>query len=131
MSHKAFTKVLSCIFLLWAAVPVLYAQGTASARITGRVVDESGAPVPGINIAVTSPVLQVSRVAAATDADGSYRFLDLPAPGVFKVTFSRDGFQTFVRGDVNLSVGFDARVDVAMKVGHKIDGNNVMRSYRC
>jgi hypothetical protein len=117
MSHKAFTKVLSCIFLLWAAVPVLYAQGTASARITGRVVDESGAPV--------------SRVAAATDADGSYRLLDLPAPGVFKVTFSRDGFQTFVRGDVNLSVGFDARVDVAMKVGHKIDGNNVMRSYRC
>ncbi|HXJ40485.1 MAG TPA: carboxypeptidase regulatory-like domain-containing protein [Bryobacteraceae bacterium] len=98
-------------------MPLLSAQGTANASITGRVVDDSGAPIPEIRIAVTSPALQVSQVTAVTDADGSYRLLDLPAPGVYKATFSRDGFQTYLRGDINLSVGFVARIDVTMKVG--------------
>ncbi len=54
-------------------------------------------------VTVTSPALQVSNVTAATDQDGNYQVLDLPAPGVYKVSFARAGFQTFVRTDLNLS----------------------------
>jgi hypothetical protein len=43
--------------------------------------------------------------------------LDLPAPGVYDVSFSLSGFQTYVRTGVNLGVGFDGRVDAEMHVG--------------
>src|SRR5579864_6476315 len=90
--------------LLWiGSAPDMGAQATTSASITGIVTDESGAPMPDVQISVTSPVLQVSQVTGATDSQGNYRVLNLPAPGVYKATFSRAGFQTFVRDGLNLS----------------------------
>ena len=104
--------------LVTAFAPVvLKAQAVASASLTGRVLDESGAPVPDVNVSVTSPALQVSNVTAVTDQEGNYQVLDLPAPGVYKVSFAHAGFQTFSRTDLNLPVGFAARVDAVMKVG--------------
>src|ERR1700693_2211271 len=109
---------VAAVLLLMAVAPVVVkAQAVASASLTGRVLDESGAPVPDVNVSATSPALQVSNVTAVTDQDGNYRVLDLPAPGVYKVSFARPGFQTFVRTDLNLNVGFAARVDAVMKVG--------------
>ncbi len=105
------------LFLMIAAPADLRAQASSSASITGRIADESGAPVPGVAVSVTSPALQVPMVNTATDQEGSYQVLDLPAPGVYKITFAHAGFQTFVRADLNLSVGFAARVDAVMKIG--------------
>jgi hypothetical protein len=101
-----------------AVAPVVVkAQAVGSASLTGRVLDESGAPVPGVTVVVTSPALQVASMTAVTDPEGNYQVLDLPAPGVYKVSFSAPSFQTFVRTDLNLTVGFAARVDAVMKIG--------------
>jgi len=105
------------MLLLAVAPAIVRAQAVASASLTGRVVDESGAPVPDVTVAVTSPALQISSVAAVTNQEGNYQVLDLPAPGVYKISFARAGFQTFVRTDLNLAVGFAARVDAVMKIG--------------
>jgi Carboxypeptidase regulatory-like domain len=113
----ALAPVTAALLLIAVAPATAWGQAAASASITGRVGDASGEPMPDVTIAVTSPALQVPEVAAVTDHEGTYRVLDLPAPGVYKASFARAGFQTFVRGDLNLSVGFAARVDVAMKVG--------------
>jgi Carboxypeptidase regulatory-like domain len=113
----ALAPVAAALLLIAVAPATVWGQAAASASITGRVVDASGEAMPDVTIAVTSPALQVPEVAAVTDREGNYRVLDLPAPGVYKASFARAGFQTFVRGDLNLSVGFAARVDVAMKVG--------------
>src|ERR1700686_1292644 len=112
-----YLAVTGVLFVTAAAPVVLKAQAVASASLTGRVLDESGAPVPDVNVSVTSPALQVSNVTAITDQEGNYQVLDLPAPGVYKVSFAHAGFQTFVRTDLNLAVGFAARVDAVMKVG--------------
>jgi len=112
-----YFAVAAALLVVAVAPVVVKAQSVASASLTGRVLDESGAPVPDVNVSVTSPALQVSNVTAVTDQDGNYRVLDLPAPGVYKVSFARAGFQTFVRTDLNLNVGFAARVDAVMKVG--------------
>jgi hypothetical protein len=114
------TGLLSIAVALWliALAPSnAWAQAAASASIVGRVVDDSGAPMPDVTVSVTGPALQVPQMNVATDTDGNYKVLDLPAPGVYKVSFARAGFQTFVRADLNLSVGFAARVDAVMKVG--------------
>ena len=92
-------------------------QSSQSASIVGVVADESGAPMANVSVKATSTALQVPAVATSTDSAGNYKLVDLPAPGVYRVTFEVQGFQAFVRDGLNLSVGFNARVDVAMKVG--------------
>ena len=105
------------LLLTFVAPAMMRGQAAASASITGRVTDQAGAAVPDTTVTVTSAALQVAAVTVTTDPEGNYQVLDLPAPGVFKVTFAHAGFQTFVRADLNLSVGFAARVDAEMKVG--------------
>jgi len=71
------------LLLIAVAHEDLWAQAQSSASITGRVVDDSGGPMPGTTVTVTSPVLQVPSVTTTTDNQGNYRVVDLPAPGVY------------------------------------------------
>ena len=61
----------------------LRGQAAESASILGRVTDSSGAPIPDATVTLTGPALLVPKLTTSTDADGNYKFLDLPAPGVF------------------------------------------------
>jgi hypothetical protein len=51
-----------------------------------------------------------------TDAEGAYRFVDLPA-GTYLLKFELTGFTSLIREDLRLTIGFTARVDEIMKVG--------------
>jgi len=51
-----------------------------------------------------------------SDSAGAYKFVDLPA-GTYRVKAELTGFSTFVREDLRLTVGFNARVDLTMKIG--------------
>lgn len=90
-------------------------QSTGSGTLEGKITDESGAVLPGVTITATSPALQGQRV-DTSGADGSYRLIDLPA-GLYRVTYELVGFGTFVRADLQMSVGFRLRVDPTLKVG--------------
>src|SRR6187551_213624 len=91
------------------------AQFAYSSSIDGRVVDESGAALPGVVVTVSGPTLQAART-DTSDIEGRYRFLELPA-GVFALRYELAGFQTYVRSELQVSVAFAARVDVTMKIG--------------
>lgn len=93
------------------------AQAVTSAKIVGTVHDETGAALPGVTVTATSPALQVPQVMTTTDATGTYTLLNLPAPGVYHVSFELEGFQSFARDGINLGVGFAARIDAQMKIG--------------
>ncbi len=58
----------------------------------GSVTDQSGAPLPGVSVELTSPNMQGTRT-AVTSADGRYRFPSVP-PGPYKVTATLSGFGT-------------------------------------
>jgi hypothetical protein len=96
-------------------VPVAAGQSTGSGIIQGKVVDESGAVLPGVLVTATSPAMQGQRT-VTTGEDGSYRLLDLPA-GSYKVTYELEGFGTLVRTELALSVGFTLQIDSQLKVG--------------
>jgi hypothetical protein len=96
------------------AAPVV-AQ-SAGSTIHGTVTDESGAAVPGVTVTLTSPALQVPQMIALSEADGSYRFVELPA-GLYKLTYELAGFKTFIVDEYRLAVGFVARADARMAVG--------------
>jgi hypothetical protein len=97
------------------AVPAA-AQRISSSSISGTVTDESAAVMPGVTVTATSTALQVPQLVTVTDSTGFYRFADLPA-GVYAIRYELSGFQSLRRDDLQLSVGFAARVDVSLKVG--------------
>jgi len=53
------------------AMPVLAGQSsTNSARIEGRVTDDSGAVLPGVTVSIASPALQAPQLDTTTDENG-------------------------------------------------------------
>ena len=98
------------------ATEMAWAQAGTLGNIMGKATDETGGVLPGVTVAATSPALQVPSVTTVTDAEGSYRLRDLPAPGMYRVVFELQGFQTIAFEGVSLTAGFTARLDPAMKV---------------
>jgi hypothetical protein len=71
------------------------------ASLTGRVVDDRGAPVPGVTVvAVGGPPLPGARP-AITSEDGRYTIRDL-APGLYTVAASKAGYPTIVQGQTRV-----------------------------
>ena len=83
------------------------------ASIIGQVTDQSGAVLPGVTVTATGPALQVPQVTAVTNEVGEYRLSPLPI-GVYAVAFDLSGFRPAQRQNVRLTVGFTARIDVAL-----------------
>src|SRR5262249_56899175 len=88
----------------------------ASGTIEGAIKDESNSVLPGVTVTITSPQLQVGQLSQVSDAAGNYRFVDLPA-GTYRLKAELTGFSAYVRDDLRLTVGFNARIDVTMKLG--------------
>jgi hypothetical protein len=94
-------RVRGCtlVFLLSFIPAAAFAQQTGS--IQGKVVDTSGAVLPGVTVEAKSNVLPSSRT-TVSGSDGIYVMPLLP-PGHYTLTFTLSGFQTLTRGvDVQL-----------------------------
>jgi hypothetical protein len=88
MKVARYLGLVAALFLL--LVPLSSAQTTG--RIEGTVLDQNGAPLPGVTVEASSPNLQGTRT-AVTGSDGRYRFVSLP-PGAYKVTGTLTGLGT-------------------------------------
>jgi hypothetical protein len=88
-------------------------QGTAEIR--GRVVDQSGAPLPGVTVVVRNQASGVFRQGTST-ADGSY-FLAGVIPGLYDLSAEMAGFKKYQRKGLRLEVGSTASVDLGLEVG--------------
>ena len=84
-------RLLASAFVLAVtAAPPAGAVGTG--RVSGRVLDPAGAPVPGASVSLLSPQ---GAIAAATrsDAAGAFRFDSVPS-GSYVLTGGSPGFAT-------------------------------------
>src|SRR5262245_55643168 len=102
---------LGCAMLL-AAAPAVDAQSITAGSIRGKVGDETGAALPGVNITVSGQSLQATR-SDVTDAEGNYRFSDLPV-GAYKLVFELSGFNQYIREGIELSANFTATINVEL-----------------
>jgi hypothetical protein len=101
------------LLLLALAAHPAGAQSTA-ASISGTVVDQQGAVLPGAVVTVKS--LDTGQVRAATaDASGQYRLLGL-VPGSYQLTIELPGFTTARWPDVYLSISQEARLDATLEI---------------
>src|SRR5437867_1570479 len=109
--------ILGAVVLMsMSGVETAFAQSVSSGTIEGTVKDESSSVLPGVTVTVTSPQLQVGTLVQVSDSAGNYKFVDLPA-GTYRLKAELIGFSTFVREDLRLTVGFNARIDVTLKLG--------------
>src|SRR5204862_422707 len=104
--------VLFVISLSLTAAGSVLAQATAS--ITGRVVDQGGAVLPGATITITSATTGRARE-SVTNAVGLY---SIPAldPGTYDVRAALSGFAPTLRRGVALLTGSTLTVDLTLSV---------------
>ena len=111
---KGITRVtLFCLVAALMVAPQLWAQNPTG-TLTGTVVDNSGAALPGVTVTATSPNLQGQR-STQTGGNGGYKLAFLP-PGVYSITYELEGFKTAVK-EVKISAAQTSVADVAMELG--------------
>jgi len=89
------------------------AQGLQTGIITGLVKDQTGMPLPGATVTVTSPVLQGMRT-AVTDDIGAYIIRGLP-PGTYRVRIELTGMTT-ATDMAEVPLGGTAEVNASLEV---------------
>ena len=92
----------------------VYAQG-ATATLSGVVMDERDAVIPGVNIAVISIAQGFQRTTTSSD-NGTFVVALLP-PGNYTVKAEREGFNTAEHRDVILNVNDQRTIRISLKVG--------------
>lgn len=97
-----------------ATLVSLWAQGERG-TLNGIVTDASGSIVPGAAVTAANVETNVEAHATTTEA-GVYR-LPYLAPGTYKVTVSKTGFQGAVRENIILRVAQTLTVDFTLQVG--------------
>src|SRR5258706_14301249 len=112
---KAGTRASTLIafFILLNAMVAVSQVVTGS--ILGRVMDTTGAVVPGTKVQMQNVETGFSRT-EQTDSGGRYLSRNLPL-GSYSVTVQQPGFRTEVRSGIVLSVASEVSVNVELAVG--------------
>ena len=96
------------------AIGIGLAQNTNSGDIRGSVTDSTGAVLPGVTVTVLDVDKNVTHT-YVTNSSGLYDTGSI-VPDNYTLTFTKDGFETYVRGPIVLMVGITG-IDAQLKVG--------------
>lgn len=80
-----------------------FAQSTNSGDIRGSITDSTGALVPGVTVSVLNTDTRVSKVFTSNES-GLFDTSSI-VPGHYILTFTKQGFEKYVRGPISLEVG--------------------------
>jgi len=98
-----------------ATCPMLLAQTSATAQISGTVSDPTGAVLPGAEITATQTDTGVMRTAVSNET-GAYVLPNLSV-GPYRLEASLPGFRSFVQTGIVLQVGSNPVINVSLQVG--------------
>ncbi len=108
------TAVFTGALLVLLLTPRSVRAQSDTGVIDGRVVDESQAAVPGVNVTAKNTNTGLTR-SAVSGSQGTYRIEFLP-PGTYDVTSELTGFATVVTKNVQVQVASSTTVDFSIKV---------------
>ena len=108
--RRAFVVVTA---LMLSVSHALAQQGQSS--VQGRVLDVSGASLPGVTILVTHEGSGVFRN-VVSGADGSY-FVTGLVPGPYRIEAELAGFRKYERRGLVLQIGTTATVEITLEIG--------------
>src|SRR5271156_30256 len=108
----ASTLFLSLLLLCLS--PPASAQSTAG-RVQGRVLDQTGAVIPGATLTLTNTNSGIA-LKAESEKGGDYIFLTVPV-GQYKLQAQAPGFQEAVADGINVQLNATVSYDVHLTVG--------------
>jgi hypothetical protein len=106
------------VFTLAALIPLTVAVAVSAqttATLTGRVLDTSGAALPGVVLSARQTETGLQR-SVVSGGDGRYSVPALP-PGTYEIRAELVGFRPLVRSGVTLTIAQTTVVDLTMAVG--------------
>lgn len=112
--HKTLSSILIGLCFLCVAISV-FAQGSNSGTIRGRVTDPNGASVSGASVKVTDLGTGIVRD-LTTNGDGDYEASTLKS-GNYSVTVAAPNFKSSVT-NVELSGSDTVRADAKLEIGN-------------
>jgi len=118
-SLAAAAAVAALVFTPSPAV----AQRTTTGTVAGKVLDTSGAVLPGVAVSLTSPDA-LGQFSGVTDSQGVYRVTNLP-PATYDVRAELSGFQTVIR-KAPVRLNAVTEVDFTLSVGSVSETVNVL-----
>ena len=117
---RSITRTLALFLAFAAAVPLLAQSLTGT--VTGTVTDEQGGALPGVTLTLTG---KTGAKTTTSGTDGSYRFVGLD-PGSYSVQTSMPNFAARRQDNVIVTVGKEAAIDFALKVGGLAESVDVL-----
>jgi hypothetical protein len=98
------------------------AQTTAT--LAGRILDTTGAAVPGVTLTARQTETALQRV-AISDGQGRYTVPALP-PGTYELRAELPGFRPLVRSGITLTIAETATINLTMTVGEVAEAITVI-----
>jgi hypothetical protein len=117
---KVIARVVALLVLLAVSVPA--GAQSLTGTVAGTVKDEQGGALPGVTITLTG---KTGSKTTTTETNGTYRFVALD-PGTYSVQTQMSGFGPRRQDNVAVTVGQDANVDFALKVGGMSESIDVL-----
>ena len=113
-THSGSAFVFALMLLTALLAPPVMAQVT-TATIYGRVLDPSGAVIPGAAISAVNEATGVAK-AAESNERGEFAVPYVPV-GPYSITVEAAGFNTHAQSGVNLSSGQTADFNFVLEIG--------------
>ncbi len=104
-------RVALCLLAVWLLAAM--AWGQQSGGISGRVLDPSGAVVPGAKVTLTSTAGTVRTI--TSDAQGVYRFRQL-ASGSYSLSAQAADFSVFTTQNIQVIAGRTVTLDINLSI---------------
>ena len=120
--RRVVFSILVGMFVFLVGAGDGWAQATA--QITGTVRDQTGAVMPGVEIAVKQTQTGVAR-STVTNETGSYILPSLPL-GPYELEAALPGFQTFVQRGIVLQVNSSPAINIVLQVGQVTETTEVV-----
>ena len=114
--HWSLAMLAIVLGFFTCTAATIFAQTSADGTIHGRVTDNSGASLVGVNILAHSPAVG-GTFKAVSDEEGNYRLIELPPGTDYVVEAEISGFEKFVRTGLVVRAGLNVTVDIPLSVG--------------
>jgi hypothetical protein len=108
-------RISVLLLVLVAICGQAFAQSRTTGALAGHVEEQGGGALSGATLELDSPALIGGVRTTAADAQGRFRFADLP-PGQYRLTATAPGRQSMRIERLKVSVGMTAEVAVPMLI---------------
>src|SRR5262245_51056126 len=107
--------VISALLVCSLNCSTIWAQAVSTSQISGTVKDQTGAVLPGAEVAAIQTDTGAKR-SVVSDETGSYILTSLPI-GPYRLEVMLPGFRTYVQTGIILQVNSNPLIPVILEVG--------------